>query len=65
MSTPDAKSLSADWPLATAPWRALSWRSGIKGLPRARFAAVWSKVTDGSPQRIGEMGQQHLRAEEA
>jgi len=62
---PDAKSLSAEKTLATAPWRRLSWRRGTKGLLKARFAAARIKVADGAPQRIGDMGQQHLPGEEA
>lgn len=62
---PDAKSVSAEKTLATAPWRTLSWRRGTKGPLKARFAAVRIKVADGPPQRIGDMGQQHLPGEEA
>lgn len=62
---PDARSLSAEKTLATAPWRTLSWRRGTKGLLKARFAATRIKVADGVPQRIGDMGQQHLPGEEA
>jgi SRSO17 transposase len=62
---PDAKSVSAETALATAPWRTLSWRRGIKGPLRARFAAVRIRVADGPPQKIGTMGQQHLPGEEA
>lgn len=62
---PDAKSVSAEKTLATAPWRTLSWRRGTKGPLKAHFAAVRIKVADGAPQRIGDMGQQHLPGEEA
>lgn len=62
---PDTKSVSAEKTLATAPWRTLSWRRGTKGPLKARFAAMRIKVADGSPQRIGDMGQQHLPGEEA
>lgn len=62
---PDAKSVSAEKTLATAPWRTLSWRRGTKGPLKARFAAVRIKAADGPPQRIGDMGQQHLPGEEA
>lgn len=62
---PDAKSVSAEKTLATAPWRTLSWRRGTKGPLKARFAAVRIKVADGPTQRIGDMGQQHLPGEEA
>lgn len=47
---PDAKSVSAEKTLATAPWRTLSWRRGTKGPLKARFAAVRIKVADGPPQ---------------
>ncbi len=62
---PDAMSVSAEKTLAAAPWRTLSWRRGTKGPLKARFAAVRIKVADGPPQRIGDMGQQHLPGEEA
>jgi SRSO17 transposase len=62
---PDAESVSAEKTLARAPWRTLSWRRGTKGPLKARFAAVRIKVADGPPQRIGDMGQQHLPGEEA
>jgi SRSO17 transposase len=62
---PDVKSLSAEKTLASASWRTLSWRRGTKGPLKARFAAVRIRVADGPPQRIGDMGQQHLPGEEA
>lgn len=62
---PDVKSLSAEKILATAPWRMLSWRRGTKRPLKACFAAMRIKVADGAPQRIGDMGQQHLPGEEA
>lgn len=62
---PDTKSVSAQKTLAMATWRTLSWRRGTKGPLKARFAAVRIKVADGPPQRIGDMGQQHLPGEEA
>jgi SRSO17 transposase len=62
---PDVTSLSAEKTLASASWRTLSWRRGTKGPLRARFAAVRIRVADGAPQRIGDMGQQHLPGEEA
>ena len=62
---PDATSVPAEKMLATARWRALSWRRGTKGPLKARFAAVRIGVADGPPQRIGAMGQQHLPGEEA
>ena len=62
---PDVRSLSAERTLATASWRTLSWRRGTKGPLKARFAAVRIRVADGPPQRIGDMGQQHLPGEDA
>jgi len=62
---PDAKSVSAEKMLTTAPWRMLSWKRGTKGALKARFAAMRIKVADGTPQRIGDMGQQHLPGAEA
>lgn len=61
---PDAKSISAKAMLETAKWRKVSWRRGTKGPLAARFAAVRVRVADGPPQRIGEMGAQHLPGEE-
>ena len=62
---PNVKSLSAEKTLANVSWRSLSWRRGTKGPLKARFAAVRIRVADGTPQRIGDMGQQHLPGEEA
>ena len=62
---PDVTSLSAEKTLASASWRSLSWRRGTKGPLKARFAAARIRVADGPPQRIGDMGQQHLPGEEA
>ena len=45
-------------------WRQVSWRRGTKGRLSARFAAVRVRVADGAPQRIGDMGAQHLPGEE-
>ena len=50
--------------LAQASWRTLSWRRGTKGRLAARFAAVRVRVADGPPQRIRDMGAQHMRGEE-
>lgn len=61
---PDAKSISAKAMLETAKWRKVSWRRGTKGPLAARFAAVRVRVADGPPQRIGNMGAQHLPGEE-
>ena len=41
-----------------------SWRRGTKGKLSARFAAMRVRVADGPPQRIGDLGQQHLPGEE-
>jgi len=61
---PDAKSVSAKTMLETAKWRKVSWCRGTKGPPSARFAAVRVRVADGPPQRIRDMGAQHLPGEE-
>ena len=50
--------------LETVPWRKVSWRRGTKGKLSARFAAVRVLVADGPPQRIHDMGAQHLPGEE-
>lgn len=51
--------------LANAKWQNVSWRSGTKGRLEARFAAVRVRTADRSPQRIKDMGQQHLPGDEA
>jgi SRSO17 transposase len=61
---PDATSVSAKAMLETAKWRKVSWRRGTKGPLSARFAAVRVRVADGPPQRIRDMGAQHLPGEE-
>lgn len=61
---PDVKSISAKMMLETAKWRKVSWRRGMKGPLSARFAAVRVRVADGPPQRIRDMGAQHLPGEE-
>ena len=61
---PDVKSVTAQSMLETAPWRTVSWRRGTKGRLSARFAAVRVRVADGPPQRIRDMGAQHLPGEE-
>jgi SRSO17 transposase len=61
---PDAKSISAKAMLETVKWRKVSWRRGTKGPLVARFAAVRVRVADGPPQRIRDMGAQHLPGEE-
>lgn len=50
--------------LETARWQRVSWRRGTKGKLTARFAAMRVRVADGPPQRIGDMGAQHLPGEE-
>lgn len=61
---PNARSISAKAMLETAKWRKVSWRRGTKGPLAARFAAVRVRVADGPPQRIRDMGAQHLPGEE-
>lgn len=61
---PDARSIPAKTMLETAKWRKVSWRRGTKGPLWARFAAVRVRVADGPPQRIRDMGAQHLPGEE-
>ena len=51
--------------LPDARWKNLSWRLGTKGRLKARFAAVRVRIADGPPQRIKDMGQQHLPCDEA
>jgi SRSO17 transposase len=51
--------------LANAKWQNLSRRSGTKGRLEARFAAVRVRTADGPPQRIKDMGQQHLPGDKA
>jgi SRSO17 transposase len=62
---PDAKSVTAQAMLEGTKWRKVSWRKGTKGQLEAKFAAVRVRVADGPPQRIGDMGAQHLPGEEA
>ena len=61
---PDTKSVAAGTMLVEASWRTLSWRRGTKGRLAARFAAVRVRVADGPPQRIRDMGAQHMPGEE-
>ena len=61
---PDVKSVTAQSMLETARWQKISWRSGTKGRLSARFAAMRVRVADGPPQRIRDMGAQHLPGEE-
>ena len=62
---PDVTSASAEKTLAGAAWRTISWRRGTKGPLKARFATLRVRIADGPPQRIGDMGQQHMPGEEA
>ena len=62
---PDSKSTAAHTILADAKWRQVSWRRGTKGRLFARFAALRVRIADGAPQRIGNMGAQHMPGEEA
>ena len=62
---PDSKSIAAEAMLAGARWRSVSWRRGTKGRLSARFAAVRVRVADGRPQRIRDMGGQHMPGDEA
>ena len=50
--------------LKDASWRTVSWRRGTKGRLSARFAALRIRVADGPPQRIRDMGGQHMPGEE-
>lgn len=61
---PDSKSVAAETMLAKASWRSLTWRRGTKGRLAARFAAIRVRVADGPPQRIRDMGVQHMPGEE-
>ena len=62
---PDQQSKAAETILAEATWRPVSWRRGTKGRLSARFAAVRVRIADGPPQRIRDMGAQHMPGEEA
>jgi SRSO17 transposase len=62
---PDQRSQAAETVLLGATWRTISWRSGTKGRLSARFAALRVRIADGSTQRIGDMGNQHMPGEEA
>lgn len=61
---PDQTSQAAEAILASATWRAISWRRGTKGRLSARFAALRVRVADGPTQRIGDLGNQHMPGEE-
>lgn len=61
---PDQLSVAAETVLAEQPWQQVSWRTGTKGRLTAHFAALRVRVADGPPQRIHDMGAQHLPGEE-
>ena len=61
---PDQISVAAETMLVGQSWRSVTWRRGIKGWLAARFAAMRVRVADGPPQRIHDMGAQHLPGEE-
>jgi SRSO17 transposase len=62
---PDLLSVPAGDMLAEAEWQEVSWRKGTKGALKARFAALRVRIADGTPQRIGDKGQQPLPGEAA
>jgi SRSO17 transposase len=62
---PDILSMAAEDMLANIKWQTISWRTGTKGKLKARFAAVRVRTADGPPQRIRDMGQQHMPGDEA
>jgi SRSO17 transposase len=61
---PDVVSIGAQAMLEQAKWRTVSWRRGTKGRLSARFSALRVRAADGTPQRIHDMGAQHLPGEE-
>jgi SRSO17 transposase len=61
---PDILSVPAEDMLAGAKLQTVSWRTGTKGRLKARFAAVRVRTADGPPQRIMDMGQQHMPGDE-
>ena len=61
---PDGPSCPAQEMLESAKWHTVSWHRGTKGKLSACFAAMRVRVADGPPQRIGNLGQQHLPGEE-
>jgi SRSO17 transposase len=50
--------------LEPAKWQTVSWRRGTKGRLSAIFSALRVRVADGTPQRIHDIGAQHLPGEE-
>ena len=61
---PDQLSVAAETVLGSQAWRSVTWRRGTKGRLSARFAALRVRVADGPPQRIHDMGAQHLPGED-
>jgi SRSO17 transposase len=61
---PDQQSVAAEIMLSAAFSRMITWRNGTKGRLSARFAAMRVRVADGRPQRIRDMGGQHMPGEE-
>jgi SRSO17 transposase len=61
---PNVQSITAQAMLEDARWQKISWRRGTKGRLAARFAAMRVRIADGPPQRIHDMGAQHLPGEE-
>jgi SRSO17 transposase len=61
---PNQLSVAAETVLTSQPWRSVTWRRGTKGRLSARFAALRVRIADGPPQRIHNMGAQHLPGEE-
>jgi SRSO17 transposase len=61
---PDQLSVAAETVLTSQVWRPVTWRRGTKGRLSARFAALRVRAADGPPQRIHDMGAQHLPGEE-
>ena len=61
---PDQLSVAAETVLTSQVWRPVTWRRGTKGRLVARFAALRVRVADGPPQRIHDLGAQHLPGEE-
>jgi SRSO17 transposase len=61
---PDQLSVAAETVLTCQVWRPVTWRRGTKGRLSARFAALRVRAADGPPQRIHDMGAQHLPGEE-
>jgi SRSO17 transposase len=61
---PNVQSITAQAMLEDARWQKIGWRRGTKGRLAARFAAMRVRIADGPPQRIHDMGAQHLPGEE-